>query len=185
MTQQIDRMRSIIQQSDCLYTAAEVEAAIGQMAEAITRRLADSDPVILCVMNGGLILTGRLLPLLYFPLQLDYAHATRYGAEAGGGGLLWLVRPVMSLQGRTVLIVDDILDEGHTLAAIMDYCLEQGAKDVLTAILVNKLHDRKARPGLAGDFLGFQAADRFLFGYGMDYQGYWRNAPGIYAVRGL
>lgn len=185
MDRQSERMRSIIQQSDCLYTAAEVEAAIAHMAEAITHRLADADPVILCVMNGGLIITGQLLPLLTFPLQLDYAHATRYGAETRGGGLLWLVKPVMSLRDRTVLIVDDILDEGHTLAAIMDYCLTQGAREVLTAILVNKLHERKALPGLKGDFVGLQAPDRFLFGYGMDYQNYWRNAPGIYAVKGL
>jgi hypoxanthine phosphoribosyltransferase len=155
------------------------------MAEAISERLADADPVVLCVMNGGLIPTGRLLPLLHFPLQLDYAHATRYGAETRGGGLLWLVRPVMPLQDRTVLVVDDILDEGHTLAAIMDHCLEQGAKEVLSAIVVNKLHERKARPGLTGDFVGLQAPDRFLFGYGMDFQGYWRNAPGIYAAKGL
>ena len=185
MTHGNDHIQTAIQTADCLYTAAEVETAIAHMAEAITRRLADADPVVLCVMNGGLIVTGRLLPLLSFPLQLDYAHATRYGAETRGGGLLWLVRPVMNLRDRTVLIVDDILDEGHTLAAIMDYCLAQGAREVLTAILVNKLHDRKARNGLKGDFVGLQAADRFLFGYGMDYQNYWRNAPGIYAVKGL
>ena len=60
-----------------------------------------------------------------------------------------------------------------------------GAREVLTAVLVDKKHDRKARPDLKADFTGLQVEDRFLFGYGMDYKGYWRNAPGIYAVKGL
>jgi hypoxanthine phosphoribosyltransferase len=181
----IAEIRAIKEEADCLRTATEVEAAIGQMAHAINCRLAKADPIVLCVMNGGLIVTGKLLPLLDFPLQVDYVHATRYGQQTRGGQMLWVVRPVMDMVGRTILIIDDILDEGHTLAAIMDYCREQGAREVLTAILVNKSHDRKARPGLAGDFVGLEVEDRFLFGFGMDYQGYWRNAAGIYAVRGM
>jgi hypoxanthine phosphoribosyltransferase len=180
-----NEIRTILNEADCLCTTAQVEAAIARMAEAIRHRLADSDPLVICVMNGGLIVTGKLLPLLAFPLQVDYAHATRYGDRTEGGNLLWLVKPVVEMAGRTVLIVDDILDEGHTLAAIMDYCRERGAREVLTAILVNKLHDRKASPDLKGDFVGLEVEDRFLFGYGMDYRGYWRNAPGIYAVRGM
>ena len=89
------------------------------------------------------------------------------------------------MHGRTVLIVDDTLDEGTTLSAIADYCLAQGAEQVLTAVLVDKLHDRKASPGLKADYTGLEVEDRFLFGFGMDYKGYWRNAPGIYAVKGL
>jgi hypoxanthine phosphoribosyltransferase len=181
----IAEIRAIKEEADCLHTATEVEAAIGQMAHAITCRLAKADPIVLCVMNGGLIVTGMLLPLLDFPLQVDYVHATRYGQQTRGGQMLWVVKPVMDMVGRTILIVDDILDEGHTLAAIMDYCREQGAREVLTAILVNKSHDRKAKPGLTGDFVGVEVEDRFLFGFGMDYQGYWRNAAGIYAVKGM
>ena len=79
----------------------------------------------------------------------------------------------------------DILDEGHTLAAIVEYLRDEGAAEVRTAVLVHKQHPRKAYPGMRADFTGLDVADRFLFGYGMDYQGYWRNAPGIFAVRGL
>ena len=139
---------------------------------------------MLCVMNGGLIFSGQLLPRLVFPLEVEYVHATRYGQETVGGGLNWLVRPAVALQGRTVVLLDDILDEGVTLAAIAGYCREQGAAEVLTAVLVDKLHDRKVSPGFKADFTALETVDRFLFGYGLDYQGFWRNAPGIYALRG-
>jgi hypoxanthine phosphoribosyltransferase len=155
------------------------------MAAAITEALSESNPVLFCVMNGGLVPMGHLLPQLCFPLQAEYLHATRYRQETTGGILEWKLRPDANLQDRTVLIVDDILDEGATLNAIADYCRAQGAKTVQTAVLVDKQHDRKARPGLKADYTGFEVEDRFLFGFGMDYKGYWRNAPGIYAVKGL
>jgi hypoxanthine phosphoribosyltransferase len=141
--------------------------------------------VLLCVMNGGLIFTGQLLTRLVFPLEIDYVHATRYGHETNGATLQWTVRPQLDLKGRTVLLLDDILDEGVTLAAIADYCRQQGAIKVCMAVLVEKLHLRKVSPGMKADFTGIEVGDRFLFGYGLDYKGYWRNAPGIYAVKGL
>ena len=185
MTETIDEMQRVFDEADCLCSETEVQSAIESMAEAITARLATSDPLLFCVMNGGLILTGQLLPKLKFPLQAEYLHATRYRQETTGGILEWQVKPTTTMRDRTVLIVDDILDEGTTLAAIMDFCRAQGAREVLSAVLVDKQHERKARPGLKGDFTGLEVQDRFLFGYGMDYKGYWRNAPGIYAVKGL
>jgi len=172
------------EQADRLYTEAEVEQAIDAMAKAITGRLAFANPLVFCVMNGGMVVSGKLLTKLRFPLEAGYLHATRYGHETCGTLLDWKVRPAQDLFDRTVLIIDDIIDEGVTLAAIIDYCYEEGAREVLTAVLVNKDHDRKARAGLTGDFVGMTVEDRFLFGYGMDYKGYWRNAAGIYALKG-
>ncbi len=180
----LEEIRTTFAEAECLFTPADVEAALDRMAAAITARLAGSDPVVLCVMHGGLIVTGRLLPKLCFPLESGYLHATRYGHEFCGSHLDWRVRPTEDLRGRTVLLVDDILDEGTTLAAVTDYCREEGALEVLTAVLIDKEHDRKARPGLTADFVGLVSPDRFLFGCGMDHKGYWRNAPGIYAVKG-
>lgn len=185
MTDTVAEMNQVLAEADCLVEEPQVHAAIQAMATAITGRLRDRNPLLLCVMNGGLILTGQLLPQLKFPLQAEYLHATRYRQEITGGILEWKLRPDMDMCGRTVLIVDDILDEGTTLDAIAEYCRAQGAEDVLTAVLVDKQHDRKARPGLKADFTGLEVEDRFLFGFGMDYKGYWRNAPGIYAVKGL
>jgi hypoxanthine phosphoribosyltransferase len=185
MKPEMSEITQVFAEADCLFTAAEVEEALDRMAVVITERLAAANPVVLCVMHGGLIVTGRLLPKLLFPLESGYLHATRYGHEFCGSHLDWRVRPTEDLRDRTVLLVDDILDEGTTLAAIIDYCRAEGAREVLTAVLINKGHDRKAHPELTGDFVGLVSPDRFLFGCGMDYKGYWRNAPGIYAVKGL
>jgi hypoxanthine phosphoribosyltransferase len=175
-------MDQVRQKADCLRSADEVDAALSRMAQEITERLDGTNPVVFCVMNGGLFMTGQLAGKLPFALELDYIHATRYGAETCGGKLDWKVRPQRSLQGRTVLLVDDILDEGVTLAEIIQYCKDEGAAQVLTAVLVDKIHDRKAS-GLKADFVGLYVEDRFLFGCGMDIAGYWRNLPALYAMK--
>lgn len=180
--QQIIRTR---EEADCLADQTAVEAALDRMAAEITARLQHSNPLIYTVMNGGLIFAGQLLTRLPFPLETAYLHATRYGLATRGTLLDWRVRPTQDLRNRSVLVLDDILDEGHTLAAIIEHLREEGAREVLSAVLVHKLHERKAYPGMRADFTGLEIADRFLFGYGMDYLGYWRNAPGIYAVKGL
>lgn len=173
----------VYREADCLYSRAEVEAAIAGMANAITLQLSDSNPLVLCVMTGALIPMGQLLTHLDFPLQIDYVHATRYRGETCGGELHWLARPRTPLQDRVVLVVDDILDEGVTLQAILEELRAQGARAVYSAVLVEKEHTRKN--GLQADFVGLTVPDRYVFGYGMDYKDYLRNAPGIYAVRGL
>ncbi|MEW6354166.1 MAG: hypoxanthine-guanine phosphoribosyltransferase [Pseudomonadota bacterium] len=167
--------------ADRLYSKTDVEQALQRMAEQITARLKESNPLVLCVMTGGIIPAGKLLTRLDFPLQLDYIHATRYRGKTQGGELHWLVRPSIPLQDRTLLIIDDILDEGLTLAAIIADCKAAGAREVYSAVLVDKLHDRKN--GVQADFVGLTVEDRYVFGYGMDYKGYLRNAPGIFAVK--
>lgn len=179
-----EEAREVYREAELLHSDAEVEAAIERMAGQISARLADANPVVLCVMTGAVILAGRLLPKLEFPLQIDYVNATRYGHDTRGGELEWLIEPRIELAGRNVLILDDILDEGHTLLGIEAYCRDKGANEVRSAVLVEKLHARKAE-GVEAHFSGIQVADRFLFGGGMDYKGYWRNAPGIFAVKGL
>ena len=185
MSLNLEEIKRAREEADCLADAATVEAALDRMAAEITARLADANPLVYAVMNGGLILAGRILPRLPFPLEVAYLHATRYGHAIQGTLLDWRVRPTQDLRGRTVLVLDDILDEGHTLKAIIEHLKDEGAAEVLSAVLVHKLHDRKATPGMRADFSGLDIADRFLFGCGMDYKGYWRNAPGIYAVKGL
>lgn len=178
-------VNNILSEADLLVPKTDVESIISRMATEINSQLKESQPVLICVMNGGLIFAGQLLTQLEFPLEVDYVHATRYGHKVNGAGLQWTVKPQLELKGRTVLLLDDILDEGVTLAAIADFCRKQGAKEVFMAVLIEKLHLRKVTPGMRADFTGIEVGDRFLFGYGLDYKGYWRNAPGIYAVKGL
>ena len=184
MNLMLEEINIVQQQALLLHSADEVEAALDSMAAAITAKLSNSNPLVLCVINGGIIATGKLLPRLDFPLNLDSVHASRYRNATSGSDIHWLFKPTTPLSGRTVLVVDDILDEGHTLEAIVAHCREEGAAEVYSAVLVDKQHDRKARPNLKPDFYGLDIPDRFLFGCGMDYKGYWRNAPGIYALKG-
>lgn len=179
-----EEVRAVLAEGDLLVSETDVVAAIARIADEMTAELQNTNPVLVCCMNGGLAFAGQLLTRLVFPLQIDYVHATRYGHAVNGVALDWKVRPQHDLTGRTVVLLDDILDEGVTLAAIADYCRHLGAAKVMMAVLVEKLHLRKVTPGMRADFTGIEVGDRFLFGYGLDYKGYWRNAPGIYALKG-
>jgi len=169
-------------EADLIYSSTEVEAAIVKMSQEITVVLEDKNPIVLCLMIGGIVPTGKLLPLLNFPLQLEYVHATRYQGETNGGTLHWIRKPTISLQDRNVLIIDDILDEGKTLMAIVEECKSNQAKTIRTAVLVDKQLNRE-RIFEKADFTGLTVPDRYVFGYGMDYKEYLRNAPGIFAVK--
>jgi hypoxanthine phosphoribosyltransferase len=177
----LESIKAVFDRSTLLHGEVEVEAAITSMAKKITGRLKDKNPIIMCVMNGGLITTGKLLGQLHFPLQVDYLHATRYRGKTRASNLDWQKRPSLDLKGRVVLVVDDIFDEGATLDAVVNYCTAAGGVEVFTAVLTDKLHDRKLTT-LRADFVGLTIADEYVFGYGLDYKGYFRNAAGIYAI---
>ncbi|PJD95460.1 MAG: hypoxanthine-guanine phosphoribosyltransferase [Legionella sp.] len=176
------KIKEVYEQSSCLYTSNEVAAALDRMAININEKLKDKNPVILCVMIGGLVPLGNLLLRLDFPLEVDYVHATRYRGEITGGDIHWKVRPSADLKDRTVLIVDDILDGGVTLAAIIEEIKNMGASEVYSAVLVDKYRKRVPNGLKDADFVGLQVEDHYIFGYGMDYNEYLRNAPGIYVV---
>jgi hypoxanthine phosphoribosyltransferase len=175
-------LRQIRDEAVMLHGPEAVTAALDRMAGEITAALDGTLPIVLCVLNGGIIPTGHLLTRLTFPLETDYLHATRYrGKTTGEREIAWLCKPHLLLQGRTVLLVDDILDEGHTLKAIREYCSDSGAARVYTAVLVEKHHDRRVA-GMTADFIGLAVEDRYVFGCGMDYKGYLRNLNGIYTL---
>jgi len=175
-----ERYTAVMGRAERLVSGAEMERILDRLAESITAVLAERDPVVLCVMNGAIIAVGRLLPRLGFPLTLDYIHATRYRETTSGGDLQWLHRPAAAVRDRHVLVVDDILDVGITLDAVVGACWEDGATDVHTVVLVEKA--REHTNDFKADFVGIELPDRYLFGYGLDYRGYFRNADGIYAV---
>jgi hypoxanthine phosphoribosyltransferase len=176
MLNEIKRIQST---ADLLYSESQLEAALDNMAAQINLQLADSNPLVLCVINGGIVTAGKLLTRLTMPLNVDAINASRYQNLTTGGEIAWLLKPKTTLTNRTVLIIDDILDEGITLATIVQYCQQQGAAAVYSAVLLDKKLDN-AKP-IAADFVGLTVANRYLFGYGMDYKGYLRNAAGIFA----
>jgi hypoxanthine phosphoribosyltransferase len=179
----LPEIQRVEREAERLFSQEHVEAAIARLAADITAQLGETNPVVLTVLNGGVIFAGKLLTELRFPLEIDSINASRYRGKTAGGEIHWLLKPQLPLLGRTVLLLDDVLDEGVTLAALVAWCQEQGAAAVKVAVLIDKQIGRP-RPCEA-DFAGLQAENRYLFGYGMDYKGYLRNAPGIFACRDL
>lgn len=175
-------IKAVAQRATQLYSEKELEQALDKLAQEISNDLHETNLIVLCVMVGGIIPTGMLLTRLDFPLQVDYIHATRYGDDTTGKNLEWVVKPRVSLKNRTVLVVDDILDGGITLQGIVNYCYEAGAASVKTAVLVEKEVERLPQAIQKADYTGVTVENKFVYGYGMDYKRYLRNAPGIYAV---
>ena len=171
----------VLKTADLVHGEDELKAAVQRVAQEITGVLAERVPLVLSVMGGAVVFTGQLLPLLHFPLEFDYVHVTRYRGGMQGGTIQWKVEPRPLLAGRVVLVVDDILDEGHTMAAIRERILHEGAAAFYSAVLADK--DIGRPKPVRADFVGVTVPDRYVFGFGMDVESAWRNLPAIYAVK--
>lgn len=172
---------STLQNAELIFDKCQCLQALERMAIEITAKLSDTMPLVLPVMGGAVVFTGQLLPLLRFPLDFDYIHVSRYGNKLVGGNFEWTRMPKQNMKDRTVLILDDILDEGHTMAAIYEKAMSLGAKACYTAVFANKLLPHK-KP-IKADFVGLDVPNRYVFGFGMDVSGAWRNLPEIYALK--
>ncbi len=170
----------LLKQAHILHSAEVVAQAIEELSQNITASLKDLEPLVLCVMGGAVVFSGQLLPKLHFPLEFDYVQASRYHNQTEGQDLVWKVEPRDNVRGRVVLLLDDILDQGHTLAAIKEKCLAQGAASVVIAVLVEKQLGH-SKP-ITADFVGLTVPNHYVFGCGMDVFGWWRNLPAIYAL---
>lgn len=183
LQQTLQEVEQLKAQGQMVYSKTQVEKAISQVAAHMNSSLADKAPVFICVMNGALIFMGQLMTQLTFPLQINYVHASRYQGEIEAKPQIdWIAKPALSLQDRTVVIVEDILDTGLTMQLIQEYCQQQQAKQILTATLVDKQRPREVANLDHCDFTGLVTSDKFLYGYGLDYKGFLRNEPGIYEV---
>lgn len=181
MTVSIQRANEILQRAELLYSHEQVQAALHKVAEQINAALSEKHPLLLSVMGGAVVFSGQLLPLLNFPLDFDYVHVSRYGDARHGGAMHWKVEPRENVRGRIVLLLDDILDEGHTLATLRERVMALGAEKCYSAVFADKNHGRK-KP-IHADYVGMELPNRFVFGYGMDVEGAWRNLPAIYAIK--
>ncbi|MGH8110347.1 MAG: hypoxanthine-guanine phosphoribosyltransferase [Rhodanobacteraceae bacterium] len=174
-------LSAVLPRAECIHGRKVLDAAIVRMGAEITAVLQGERAVFITVMNGGMFFAAPLAFAIDVDLEFDYVHATRYRGGTVGKDIEWQRRPQAELHGRTVILADDILDEGYTLAALRDHCVAAGAKRVLTAVLCVKRHDRRV-PGLEADFTGVVVPDRYVFGYGLDYFGQGRGMAAIWAV---
>jgi hypoxanthine phosphoribosyltransferase len=171
----------LLDEADPLFSAEECRAAVERMGREITAKLSLEFPVVLSVMGGAAVFTGQLLPLLRFPLEFGAIEVTRYNNDIQGREIAWRLAPRDNVRDRVILVVDDILDEGITLAAIHMKLLEMGARTVYSAVFADKKISRE-KP-VTADFVGVSVPDRYVFGFGMDAFGLWRNLPAIYALK--
>ncbi len=175
-------MADVLPRAQLIFDASTISYAMDVLADKLDARLNGSNPLMLCVMNGGIVFTGHLVTRLEFDLDIDYLHATRYRNQTKGGEVLnWISEPRTSLDGRTVVILDDILDEGVTLSEVVKYCQANGAKQVISVVLLRKIHQRCIK-GVDCDYTALEVDDRYVFGFGMDYKGHLRHLNSIYAI---
>ena len=176
-------IQNVLNSSTCLHDHEAIEKAFDQMAEKINAHpLSKECPIFLGIAIGGFLPLSSLTLRLKFPLLIDFAHISSYYDKTFATELLWKAKPHLPLKDKTVVIVDDILDKGLTLAALIDFCKNEGAKSIYTAVLIDKKVERTKGGLEKADFVGLEIEDKFVFGYGLDYKGYLRNAPGIYEL---
>ncbi|NHZ42205.1 MULTISPECIES: hypoxanthine-guanine phosphoribosyltransferase [Massilia] len=180
-----ERARTLLNNAEEIFDAAAVQAAVRQVADKLNERFDRPDnaafPLVLGVMGGAVVFTGNLLPQLRFPLEFDYIHVSRYGDDDQGGNVVWKVIPRPSVAGRIIIVLDDILDEGETLAQVKQRLLDMGAAEVVIAVFADKALKR-SKP-VKPDIVGLSIPNKFVVGFGMDVYGYWRNLPGLWAIR--
>jgi hypoxanthine phosphoribosyltransferase len=167
-------------QAELIHSEKTVNQAISGIAKQLNSDYATELPIVLCVMGGAVFFTGQLLPKLQFPMEFDYVQASRYYDGIEGKTLKWIVMPKENINNRSVLILDDILDEGITLQAIVEQCRLLGASDIKTAVLVEKNLNKSKL--IQANYVGLMVPNRYVFGCGMDVYGWWRNEPAIYAL---
>lgn len=174
------RLADVLKQSTQVFNYDQITQALDLMAAEVSADLRDLNPLVLTVMQGGLIFSGHMLTRLSFPLEVDYVHASRYRGEREGGGLRWLARPASSLEGRHVLLLDDIFDQGFTLEAIAEDCMTQGAASVRSSVLLSKRHERPMA-NYQPEYSALEVDDWYVYGFGMDFEHQLRNLNAIYA----
>lgn len=178
---EVEESRALLAKAELVFDEVCCEVKLKELATRVTEKLSDEFPLIVALMNGAAVFAGKLLPLLNFPLQFESIQVSRYRNELKGSNLEWQYPPQGDLiKSRTVLLLDDVLDEGHTLLAVRKKILSLGAKACYSAVFVEKILN-VAKP-ISADFVALQAPNCYLFGYGMDVKGYWRNLPAVYAL---
>ncbi len=176
------RYERIVQRATQLCSKEDIEKAFDRMAAEITQQLSEKNPTFVCVLSGAIVPMGQLLTRLDFPLKIDYLNASHYNGKVKGSELHFTVKPKESLKDKVIVLVDDIIDTGKTLQAVIDFCYQEGAKEVYTAVMIDKKRDRDEKGLYKADFVGLQIPDKFIVGYGLDYEQYFRNLDGIYVM---
>jgi len=176
------KIDDIIKDSKILYSCDEIKVAISTIADEINEYFveAENNITVLPVMKGALPFAGHLIPLLSFNTNIEYIHVTRYHQNIGIQNCDWLYKPHISvIKNKDILVLDDILDEGITLLNINNELKSMGARSIMTAVLFNKIINKKK--STLADFGGLEVPNNYVYGFGLDFKGVGRNLPNLYS----
>lgn len=159
-----------------LYSQEEVNQRIDELAATLTAKYQGEFPVIVPVMTGAMMFATELMKRLPFKLNIDYVDVSSYEDNSQSSGRVRLLRDLShDVNGRPVLIIEDIVDTGHTLQFLNKLFASRGAKSIETCSLLDKPARREVE--VNADYVGFEVPNEFIVGYGLDYDGLYRNLP--------
>ena len=165
---------------EILVSKEQIAKRVKELADELNVAFADKDPIILSVLKGSFIFTSDLVRYLNFPFELDFIRASSYWNDTKSSGKVKISGLDINIKDRDIILIDDILDTGYTLKALINELKKLRVNSITTVVIVNKPSRRKV--DLIADYVGFDVPNEFLVGYGMDYQDRDRNLPYIAAV---
>lgn len=161
-----------------LYSESQIQSRIAEMAKQIENDYADKRPVVISVLTGAILFTVDLLEKLDVYTTLDFIDVSSYFGGTESSGRVELVRDLKSdVKGKDILICEDIIDSGRTLQFLVDLLKKRGAKSIKVATMLDKPDGRDEAVTVEADYAGFTVPNEFLVGYGLDYDGFYRNLP--------
>jgi hypoxanthine phosphoribosyltransferase len=162
-----------------LFSKSDIEKRVAEMGAEITRDLAGSELIALCVLKGAMFFCSDLMRHIAFDVALDFIQVSSYGDQKTSSGVVTLLKePQLDMRGKSVLIVEDIIDSGLSMNEVFRYIkLDRGAREVRTATFLDKPTARKVP--FKADYVGFSIDPKFVIGYGLDYAEKYRNVPDI------
>ncbi|RXZ79296.1 hypoxanthine phosphoribosyltransferase [Paenibacillaceae bacterium] len=161
---------------EVLYDADQIQQKIKELAEGVSRDFEGRNPLVICVLKGAFIFMADLVKNISIPLELDFMAVSSYGQSTRSSGVVRIIKDLdLPVEGREVVIVEDIIDSGLTLSYLIDVLERRNAKQVSVVALFDKPARRTVE--LEADYTGFVLPDEFVVGYGLDYAEKYRNLP--------
>ncbi|ANY66487.1 hypoxanthine phosphoribosyltransferase [Paenibacillus algorifonticola] len=163
---------------EVLYDAEQIQAKVREMGEKLSQDFEGRDPLVICILKGAIIFMSDLIKEMTIPLEIDFMAVSSYGQSTKSSGVVKIIKDLdVSVEGRDVLIVEDIIDSGLTLSYLIDVLERRNSKSVTVATLFDKPARRTV--DLEADYTGFTLPDEFVVGYGLDFAERYRNLPFI------